>query len=145
MSFRGFRPGPVLALCLLALFAPGCGRDGPHVVQVKGTVTRGGKAVPKLFLNFWPEKGRPSWGMTDQDGNYTLNYERNRDGAVVGKHKVWVELRGSNPKEDHALRTGALKLHPEVKAILDKYGRDNTPLKVTVKDEDPQILNLDLD
>jgi hypothetical protein len=146
MSLRGFRPGPVLALFGLSLLALGCGSKGPQVVKVTGTVTRGGQPVELLVVNFWPHKGRPSWGVTDKEGHYTLNYERNRDGAVVGPHKVWVEVRPTSPKMESELRSGKLKLHPEMKAILEKYGKETTPLKnIEVKDEDPQIINLKLD
>jgi hypothetical protein len=146
MSLRGFRPGSALALLCLSLLVLGCGSEGPHVVKVTGTVTRGGKPVERLVVNFWPQKGRPSWGVTDKEGHYTLNYERNRDGAVVGPHKVWVEIRPSSPKEEADLRNGRIKLHPETNAILQKYGKDSTPLqKVAVKDEDPQVIDLKLD
>jgi hypothetical protein len=130
---------------LLLSLAAGCGPSGPHVVKVSGTVTRGGKPVNKLFLNFYPEHGRPSWGVTDQDGHYTLNYDSSRQGAVTGKHKVWVQIRPANPKEEADLHNGVLKLHPEIKSILQKYGKlETTPLEKEVK-ENNQVINLDLD
>lgn len=143
MGLCGLRPRPVLAVLLLAIFI-GCGRSGPRLVKVSGTVTRGGKPVPKLFLNFYPEHGRPSWGVTGEDGRYTLNYERTGDGAITGTHKVWVQIRPANPKEEADLHNGTWKLHPDMKAILQKYGKpETTPLTVQVKEDQP-VIDLDL-
>jgi hypothetical protein len=142
MALRVCR-GLFLALVTLAL--AGCGQGGPNVVKVTGTVTRAGKPVPKLFLNFYPAEGRPSWGVTDDEGHYELHYERDRDGAVTGTHKVWVQIRPASPKEEAALRNGTLKLHPDTKSILQKYGNEeSTPLEVEVK-ENNQVIDLKLD
>ncbi len=143
MAPRCFHFRSLLILLVLSALA-GCGRSGPRLVKVSGTVTRGGKPVPKLFLNFYPEHGRPSWGVTDQDGHYTLNYERTGDGAITGPHKVWVQIRPANPKEEADLHNGTLKLHPEMQAILKKYGKlETTPLTVEVKEDHP-VIDLDL-
>src|SRR5262249_54770418 len=90
-------------ICWIAVVATisGCGDGGPRVVPVTGTVTRNGKPVPNLFINFMPEAGRPSWGHSDEQGQFTLEYDRERKGAEVGKHKVFVKLRpAANPKEE---------------------------------------------
>jgi hypothetical protein len=135
---------PFLAFVFLSL-AAGCSSSGPHVVKVSGTVTRGGQPVNNLFLNFYPEHGRPSWGVTDADGHYTLTYLNAGDGAITGTHKIWVQVRPSSPKEEADLRNGTLKLHPEIQAILAKYGKlETTPLTREVKD-DNQVIDLALD
>jgi hypothetical protein len=106
------------------------------VVAVTGTVTRGGRPVEGLVVNFLPEHGRASWGLAGPGGQYRLHYERGRDGAVTGRHTVWVEVRPANAKEDAERRGGGLRPHPEMKAILEKYGSPLTsPLKVEVRDE----------
>ncbi len=144
MPLRGFQVVLVF-VCTFSFLAAGCGSSGPEVVPVTGTVTRGDKPVNKLFLNFMPHKGRPSWGVTDQDGHYTLHYEKDRDGAVVGPHKVWVEIRPSSPKEELALQRGTLKLHPEMQKILEKYGKKAAkPLTVEVTADNP-VIDLKLD
>jgi hypothetical protein len=136
---------PALLPLILALLAAGCGASGPRVVKISGTVSRGGKPVDKLMVNFYPEHGRPSWGSTDAAGHYVLNYEGRGDGAVTGTHKVWVQIRPASPKEEEDLRAGRLQLHPEIGAILQKYGKyETTPLTVEVK-HNGQVLNLDLD
>jgi hypothetical protein len=137
--------GLVLFLAsLLMLSFTGCGAGGPRVVNVTGTVTRRGKPVENLFLNFVPDMGRPSWGVTDEEGKFDLHYERGRDGVLVGTHRVWVQFRPSSPQEEMALARGTLKLHPEMPQILKKYGKDNTLLTVDVK-EDNQVIDLVLD
>jgi hypothetical protein len=134
----------LLLPAFLALIALGCGRGGPRIVTVTGTVTRGGKPVEKLFLNFVPENGRPSWGVTDANGSYFLHYDREREGAIVGTHRVWVQVRPSSPQDEMALARGTLKLHPETKQILAKYGKDTSTLTVDVSRDD-QVIDLALD
>lgn len=140
-SLRRLFPVPVFA----ALVALGCGGNGSRVVGVTGTVTRGGKPVEKLFLNFVPEKGRPSWGVTDAEGHYSLHYDRERAGATVGTHRVWVQVRPTSPADEMALARGTLKIHPEIQQILAKYGTQNTsPLVVEVTEANP-VIDLHLD
>jgi hypothetical protein len=114
-------------------------------MRVTGTVTRGGKAVDRLVVNFWPEQGRPSWGLTNADGHYTMKYDKDRDGAVPGRHKVWVQLKPATPKEEADAANGLFAPRPEINAILEKYGNFNSsPLTVEVK-EDEQVIDLPLD
>jgi hypothetical protein len=114
-------------------------------MKVTGTVTRGGKAVEKMVVNFWPESGRPSWGLTDAEGRYTLKYDEHRDGAVAGKHRVWVQVKPASPKEEADAANGLATPHPQINAIIEKYGnRKASPLTVEVK-EDNQVIDLPLD
>ncbi len=134
-----------LVPAFLLLLVGGCGSSGPQVVKVSGTVTRGGKPVDKLMVTFLPDNGRPSWGITNKDGQYTLNYERGRDGAVTGNHTVWVKVQPASPKEEADMAQGLVRMHPEMTAILHKYGNaKHSPLKVEVKN-DEQVIDLPLD
>src|ERR1700736_3545904 len=110
-----------LVPAFLFLLVGGFGSSGPQVVKVSGTVTRGGKPANKLMVTSLPDNGRPSWGMTNKDGHYTLNYERGRDGAVTGNHTVWVKVQPANPKEEADMAQGLVRTHPEMTAILHKY------------------------
>jgi len=139
--------GPILIAGLLALcVATGCNKsDEKKVVKVSGTVTRNGQAVPNLTLHFVPLKGRPSWGKTDESGKYTLSYDPQRNGAEVGKHRVYVEFRVNSPEEEHQRSLGKWKLPPDRKAILEKYGNQDKPaLEIEVKD-DGQPIDIKLD
>jgi hypothetical protein len=130
---------------LIALWAlPGCGDGGPRVVPVTGSVTRNGKPVANLFINFIPDAGRPSWGQSDEQGQFTLEYDRDRKGAEVGKHKVSVKFRPANPKEEMELLAGRRKFHPDQKAIEAKYGIATSTLEIEIKSSgQPVTLQLD--
>lgn len=122
----------------------GCRPSGPEIVPVSGVVNYQGKPVAKLFLNFMPENGRPSWGVTDQDGRFTLHFDREHEGALVGEHKVFVQFRPSSPSEENEVVSGKRTIHPAQKTIEAKYGRmETTPIKVAVKRNEPVVINLD--
>jgi hypothetical protein len=129
-----------------AILLTGCGRGGPEVVRVTGTVTCQGKPVANLFLNFKPEVGRPSWGVTDAEGKYSLNYSRDRDGAVVGKHTVWVQYKPGSPTEELQMTGGRGAKRPgNLSAIVQKYGSEKTtPLKFDIE-TDGQVVDIALD
>jgi len=106
----------------LALAVAGCD-DGPKVVKVSGTVTHQGKPVPNLALTFTPAAGRPSWGVTDEEGKYNLQYTTTREGAEVGTHKVTVEFAPANPQEEADLASGKKRLSADRQVIMRKYGK----------------------
>jgi hypothetical protein len=87
---------PTVAAVLLLAVLVGCGRSS-KVVKVAGTLTYKGKPVPNATLFFEPEDGRQSWGETDKEGRFKLNYDPERDGAEIGKHKVYVMNRAEAP------------------------------------------------
>jgi hypothetical protein len=125
--------------CLLI----GCNKK-TNVVEVTGKVTRNGKVVPNLYLNFVPDEGRPSWAMTDDNGDFKLNYDKERDGAQVGTHTVWVQVRGRSPKEEGEL-ADRVKKSPDLQAILEKYGdakKSNLRIEIT---PDTKTLEVKLD
>jgi hypothetical protein len=129
---------------VLFLLAGACG-TGPRVLRVTGTVRYAGRPVPNLVLHFVPEVGRASWGATDGEGRYKLVHDKQRDGAVRGKHKVYFEYRPRGPKEDLEYQQGQLELPPDLKAVLAKYGNPNTtPLSYEVT-QDGQVIDIDLD
>jgi len=82
-------------LVIAALFSlTGCGGDGtaPELGTVTGTVTLDGDPLPDATVLFQPETGRPSVGITDSDGKYSLKYIE-AEGAKVGKHTVSITTR----------------------------------------------------
>src|SRR6266849_4119376 len=124
----GFR----FALFLLfPILGSGCG--GEKLVTVSGTATRHGKPLPKLVINFSPEKGLQSYALTDQDGRFSMIYTNGQEGVVRGTHKVWVQLQTAGSKEDKELRKRLARQQsdPEIAQILRKYGKvETTPLTV---------------
>lgn len=144
VSRRFLLLGAAVAVAVMPL--AGCGPGGPEVVRVTGTVTYQGQPVPNLFLNFKPEVGRPSWGVTDAEGKYWLHYNRDRDGAVVGKHTVWVQYKPRSPSEELQMTGGrGVKRPANLSAILQKYGSEKTtPLTFDVE-TDGQVIDVTLD
>jgi len=123
----------------------GCGSGGPEIVEIEGTVTRNGKPVPNVRIYFAPTDGRPSWGISDADGRFVLDYDYDYDGAKVGTHKVWVVDESGNIDPTLAM-SGAPrpKRNPEMAEILEKYGKDKSELTVEVKKADKNFqLKLD--
>lgn len=135
----------ILAPVALMMLLIGCSDEGKKIVEVHGTVTRGGEPVPNVTLNFVPTNGRPSWGASDEKGEFTLSYDPERDGAEVGTHKVYVEFRVNSPEEEHLRSIGRWKIPPDEKEILEKYGDpDNPAITVEVTDSgEPIEIKLD--
>jgi hypothetical protein len=123
-------------LAVLLVIA-GCGRGGPEIVPIEGTVTRNGNPVPNIRIYFQPTGGRPSWGDSDAQGRFVLDYDYDYDGAKVGTHKVWIVDLGGNVDPTLAMSGGAKpKRNPELAEILAKYGQETSQLTVEVKKAD---------
>ena len=60
------------ASLVIALSLTGCGSDGPERGVVTGKVTLNGDPLPNADVEFQPEEGSPSYGMTDEKGRYDL-------------------------------------------------------------------------
>lgn len=119
--------------CWLLLGLAGCG-GGPGVVSVTGTLTYKGKAVPNAVIDFFPEKGRPCWGQTDDQGKFILEYDDKNKGAVPGKYKVAVRYRPTTDAEKAAAMDGrAPAMSKDMAAFYDKYGSANSKIEVTVQ------------
>lgn len=85
-----------LACAFLVVAAAGCsGGDGPTLGAVRGKVTLDGNPVEKAIVTFTPESGSPSYGGTNANGEYSMMFTANKDGAAVGKHNVTIEA--ANP------------------------------------------------
>lgn len=120
----------------------GCS-DAPELVQIQGLVTRGGKPQPNLILQFHPVDGRPSWGKSDAEGKFQLNYSKSYEGARVGKHRVFISY--DNTPETPYDVSGKQQLNADQQDVIKKYGKlESTPLEVELK-EDGQAVEIKLD
>ena len=130
---------PHLSLALAAAISIlGCGRGGPEIVPIEGTVTHDGEPVPNLRIYFVPTDGRPSWAISDSSGHFVLDYDADHDGAKVGMHTVFVQNAGGDVDPTAAM-SGAPrpKTSPAMAQITKKYGtKDTSPLQVEVKKAD---------
>lgn len=92
----------LLSACLL--LAAGCGGEGQKTAVVKGTVTFQGKAVTTGTVTFVPDAGGPpATGEIRPDGTFAMTTYKSGDGAVLGKHKVFIvameDMSGKLPEE----------------------------------------------
>jgi len=84
-------PPRPFALVLLTLVAYGGCSDGrPTRVPVSGQVLIDGKPLKCGTVRFIPDGHRASQGTLDDNGRFTLSCYGQKDGAVVGKHRVEV-------------------------------------------------------
>jgi len=80
-------------LLALASLLTGCGGE-MKVAPVSGVVTLDGKPLDRASVVFKPEAGgRPSFGVTDEQGRFTLAYSMDEDGAEVGSATVTVSTK----------------------------------------------------
>ena len=108
--------------CLLVL---GCAPKLPYpVVPLSGTVTYQGTPVPGLSIYFAPETGRPSNGLTDKDGKFTMIYTPQVDGVQIGKGTFYTIVTpgaGDQYNNQELLDT-----------IAKKYGLNNQLLQFEI-------------
>ena len=80
-----------------------------ELAPVSGTVTLDGRPVAGAQVSFEPQAsgenafaGPGSYGTTDKEGRYRLETIDGREGAVVGKHYVFIStLRLEEDEEDN--------------------------------------------
>jgi len=134
-----------LTLCLpwlpalLLLAAAGCGTDGPEIAYVTGRVTLDGKPLRSASIVFIPENGRPAGARTDEDGNYVLNFDESRRGALPGQSTVRINTQ-RDPEMDENGKT-VLAGSPET--IPMQYNAASK-LTFTVEPKKKNIANFDL-
>ena len=90
-------PGLIVGLAAgVAILACGCGKPShfPDLGGVSGTVTLDGRPFAKANVAFEPGQGRPSFGATDAQGQYTLQFAGGYKGAIVGRHTVRIGTEG---------------------------------------------------
>jgi hypothetical protein len=111
------RTSRLLAGLALLLAVSGC---NSRYVQVSGRVTYKGEPVPSTQVTFLPDNGsRPSKGLTDDNGNFTLRYSRTQAGATRGPCTVLLTYVVSAEEELGQIRPKASK---EMKTVIARYG-----------------------
>ncbi|MEZ6123322.1 MAG: carboxypeptidase-like regulatory domain-containing protein [Planctomycetaceae bacterium] len=133
------------ALLLAVIWLTGCGGpSGPELVPLHGVVTSNGRPVPGVFISFLPEKGRPSWALSDESGNYAATYSTDQAGVLPGTCRVWVTFKPSSVKQEMAMLKGENPF-AEWTDLLKKYGSERTTaLHLTVSADEPEMdLKLD--
>ncbi len=93
------RSQPSIVLVVLSFALAGCGRSGPQLSRVSGTVKLDGQPLPEATITFIPESGRPSYGVSDGEGRYDLVYTDDLRGALPGSHLVRVSTHRTADSE----------------------------------------------
>ena len=126
------------AICgsLVVLSSLGCG-GSEGLASVSGRLTFNGKPLEGIeiaFTSLEQEKTRPSTGICDADGNYTLMFTRTQKGATIGSNRVTiVQPILINGAPDYSV----LRVPPE-------FG-DESELEYTVKAGGNSGVDFDLD
>ncbi|QDU48521.1 carboxypeptidase regulatory-like domain-containing protein [Gimesia panareensis] len=87
-------------LCLTLVGCGGTPSDQPDLGTVTGTVTMNDKPLPGVMVVFSPESGRSSMGLTNDAGEYELEYVGDTKGAKVGQHKISITTAQSDSSEE---------------------------------------------
>jgi hypothetical protein len=77
------------AIWLMAVVFGGCDQR-PLRVPVAGTVLIDGQPLTKGFVRFIPDAGRAASGELNAQGHFELGTFEDRDGALIGRHRVEV-------------------------------------------------------
>lgn len=133
MSFIRSR---LLLLFVTLSFLAGCGAKGdrPDLGRVNGKVTLDGEPAPNLLVTFGPVSGRSSTGITNDKGEYTLEYMYKVPGAKVGQHVVSIKTYFADDASPEALNNK--------EKIPEKYNA-KSELKEEVK-PGANVINFDL-
>jgi hypothetical protein len=100
-----------IALAIVAISTPGCGGSSPKLVEVRGRITDGGKAVAGANVTYQPIAtskddifpGPGSFGKTDADGHYQLRtFNHELPGAIPGQHRISISLPPTGEVRDFA-------------------------------------------
>lgn len=69
------------------------------LVKVSGNVTLDGTALPNATVKFESEDGQFSYGETDANGNYSLQFDSEKKGATPGEKIVRISTSASVGEE----------------------------------------------
>lgn len=145
-----------VAACLLAACIGCSGAAGPQTGRVSGRITVNGKPLAGANVNFDLKEGkspRVATGVTDSDGRYTLSTFGKDDGAVLGKHVVWITMpqKGeaidpNNPTADYGqmMSGAAVGAKPDTGGIPAKYTSKKTSDLIREVKAGTNEINIDL-
>lgn len=114
------------SVCGLAVFGCG-GGDGPQLTPVTGIVLLDGKPLVGARVVFQPlaTGGSPSSAQTDGEGKFQLAFNREKLGAIIGRHQVRITTAGVVTDESGR--------ETEIKELLPKRYHSETELDYEVK------------
>lgn len=123
----------VRAFCMVIVWLSinGCGHN-MKVAPVSGTVTLDGAPLKRASVLFEPEAGgRPSFGVTDQNGKYTLAYSMHEGGAEVGSCtvKITTLLKDDEDADGNPVQNSK----SAAEQVPERYAREPIVVKVEAR------------
>lgn len=119
----------VLVAFVVVATTVGCGdRDMPKLGRVSGTVTLDGAPLAGAFVEFRPDRGRPSSCRTDAAGRYRPLYIRGIEGVCLGPGTVLITTARD---EQPATAPDALPVAAAPETLPARYHAESS-LKVEV-------------
>jgi hypothetical protein len=122
--------GIVLVLILLPL--AGCGGgSGEDLHKVTGSVTLDGKSLSDANVEFYPvAEGSSASAVTDENGDYELDFTADEKGAPVGKYTVSISKVEDTPQGD--------------REVLPLIYNEETTLEAEVTSDGDNVFNFEL-
>jgi hypothetical protein len=121
----------VRALFLLAsmtMLSSSCSQappDAPKTGTVSGVVTMNDAPLSGVNIVFTPVQGNPSYGGTNEKGEYSLNYSGEVKGAMIGSHTVAITTPLNAPPPPNYKDPIAAKYNTETTLKADVIAGDN--------------------
>jgi len=116
-----------LLAILAVIVVAGCGQGNKDFGYVSGTVTLDGNSLAGARVEFQPEKGPPSCGVTDSRGAYTLMVGNCQRGAKVGRHTIRITTLRPKSNDPHAKRDSAPERIPAKYNTRSNLSREVAP------------------
>lgn len=150
-AVRNRELGRVLCALVCGFGLAGCGGGEvkpPPLFPVTGTVTYQGKAVPGATVVFLPTAKQKAkdpplfrpFGVADDEGNYSLMWSEDHEGAPAGQYKVAISAVAPATDDEE----GDSQTKP-ANAVPDKYGNPATSgFSATVEDGGENVFNFEL-
>ncbi|WP_417384620.1 hypothetical protein [Gimesia sp.] len=129
-----------LLLLLVLFLCSGCGQpdDRQPTARVSGTIALDGQPLTAGNIMFFPDSGgKHAVGMIGTDGAFHLSTYESGDGAVVGKHKVVIQVSHGSPDG-----TAVPQKTPQIPVKFTQRG--TTTLTAEVKAEGENNVNLNI-
>lgn len=139
-----------LALCV-GLWS-GCNRSPYKLVPGSGVVTIDDRPLPGASVNYQPigkttrDPGPGSFGITDQQGRYTLELvDPARPGVIAGEHRVTITTAGqsADAASDELNRGDFNKLPPycsdgSIRITVPESGSDTLDIQIELRGTRPR-------
>ena len=124
------RPGtaPIAIALMVILPLSGCGQSSaaiPSTYPVKGKVSFKGKPLTNGSIVFEPtDAGKDAYGKIQPDGTFELTTYKEKDGAVVGSHRVYVTGLSKSVIPVKFMHASSSKVEVEVNEATTDYPVD---------------------